>query len=363
MNGWVVDNQLAWRFATGALSHRVLAGVDYQKLRTRVNYGDTLTTNTPGIDLGAPKHRLFDVASLPFGFYTERHAIRQSQLGFYLQDEARIGALTLIGGLRRDRYRSLDDNGSTYDGFPSSGSTAIAQHKTSGRLAAIYQFGNGVAPYLNYSTSFEPTSGVDSLTGQAFKPTTARQVEGGVKYKSPDSRTQLTAALFDIRKRNVVVNTPAFNQYTQNGEVRSRGAELSWNQALTDRLDFTLGLTKLDMEVTKNELDPSLVGKTPVWVADKQASLWLNYAPLDTLDLSAGVRHVGESRMDAANTATVPAYTVFDAAAMWRLDRTWRLGLTASNLADKRYVGACFDARNCWMGAERSVELTLHAAF
>ena len=363
MNGWVVDNQLAWRFATGALSHRVLAGVDYQKLRTRVNYGDTLTTNTPGIDLGAPKHRLFDVASLPFGFYTERHAIRQSQLGFYLQDEARIGALTLIGGLRRDRYRSLDDNGSTYDGFPSSGSTAIAQHKTSGRLAAIYQFGNGVAPYLNYSTSFEPTSGVDSLTGQAFKPTTARQVEGGVKYKSPDSRTQLTAALFDIRKRNVVVNTPAFNQYTQNGEVRSRGAELSWNQALTDRLDFTLGLTKLDMEVTKNELDPSLVGKTPVWVADKQASLWLNYAPLDRLDLSAGVRHVGESRMDAANTATVPAYTVFDAAAMWRLDRTWRLGLTASNLADKRYVGACFDAQNCWMGAERSVELTLHAAF
>ena len=363
MNGWVVDNQLAWRFATGALAHRVLAGIDYQKLRTRVNYGDTLTTNTPGIDLGAPNHRLFDVASLPFGFYTERHAIRQSQLGFYLQDEARIGALTLIGGLRRDRYRSLDDNASTYDGFPSSSSTAIAQHRTSGRLAAIYQLGNGVAPYLNYSTSFEPTSGVDSLTGQAFKPTTARQVEGGVKYKSPDSRTQLTAALFDIRKRNVVVNTPTFNQYTQNGEVRSRGAELSWNQALTDRLDFTLGLTKLDMEVTKNELDPSLVGKTPVWVADKQASLWLNYAPLDTLDLSAGVRHVGESRMDAANTATVPAYTVFDAAAMLRLDRTWRLGLTASNLGNKRYVGACFDARNCWMGAERSVELTLHAAF
>ncbi|MGI4720933.1 MAG: TonB-dependent siderophore receptor [Janthinobacterium lividum] len=363
MHGWVVDNQLSWRFATGALAHRVLAGVDYQKLRTRVNYGDTLATNTPGIDLGAPNHRLFDVASLPFGFYTERHAIRQSQLGLYLQDEARIGALTLIGGLRRDRYRSLDDNASTYDGFPSSGSTAIAQHRTSGRLAAIYQLGNGFAPYLNYSTSFEPASGVDSLTGQAFKPTTARQVEGGVKYKSPDSRTRLTAALFDIRKQNVVVNTPTFNQYTQNGEVRSRGAELSWNQALTDRLDFTLGLTKLDMEVTKNELDPSLVGNTPVWVADKQASLWLNYAPLDTLDLSAGVRHVGESKMDAANTATVPAYTVFDAAAMLRLNRTWRLGLTASNLGNKRYVGACFDAQNCWMGAERSVELTLHAAF
>ncbi len=363
MNGWVVDNQLSWRVNTGAFAHRILAGVDYQKLRTRVGYGDTLGTDTPTIDLGTPNHNLFDVARLPFDFYTERHAIRQSQLGFYLQDEVRVGALTLIGGLRRDRYRSLDDNASSYAGFPSASSTAIAQRKTSGRIAAIYQIGNGLAPYINYSTSFEPTSGVDSVTGNAFKPTTAKQIEGGIKYKSPDSRTQLTAAIFDIRKQNLVVNTPTFNQYTQNGEVRSRGAELSWNQALNDQFDFTLGLTKLDMEVTRNELDPSLIGKTPVWVADKQASLWLNYAPVEALSLSAGVRYVGESQMDAANSGIVPSYTVVDAAAMVRLNKTWRVGLTASNLGDKRYVGACHSAQNCWMGAERSVELTVHAAF
>lgn len=363
MNGWVADHQLSWRVDSGAFSHRILAGVDYQKLRSRVYYGDTLGTDTPPIDLGAPDHRLFDVRRLPFDFYTERHAIRQSQLGFYLQDELRAGALTLVGGLRRDRYRSLDQNASSYAGSPSSASTAIAQRKTSGRLAAIYQLGNGVAPYLNYSTSFEPASGVDSATGQAFKPTTAKQVEGGIKYQSPDSRTQLTAALFDIRKQNVVVNTPTFNQYTQNGEVRSRGAELSLTQALGEHLDLTLGLTRLDMEVTKNELDRSLVGKTPVWVADRQASLWLNYAPGERLNLAAGVRHVGESQMDAGNSGAVPAYTLLDAAAMFRLNKTWRLGLTASNLADKRYVGACHSAQNCWMGAERSVELSLHAGF
>ena len=54
---------------------------------------------------------------------------------------------------------------------------------------------------------------------------------------------------------------------------------------------------------------------------------------------------------------------MFDAAAMYRLNKTWRLGLTASNLGDKRDVGACHSTQNCWMGAERSVELTLHAAF
>ena len=362
-NGWVADNQLAFRLRTGAAEHRILAGIDYQRLRSRVGYGDTLGADTPSIDLGAPNHRLFDVSALPFGFYTERHAIRQSQLGFYLQDEMRLGALTLIGGLRRDRYRSEDVNASSYAGTPSDSTTSIAQRKTSGRLAAIYQLGSGLAPYLNWSTSFEPAAGVDSLTGAAFKPTTARQIEGGIKYKSADGRTQLTAAAFDIRKRNVVVNTPTFNQYTQNGEVRSRGAELSWTQALNEQLDFTLGLTRLDMEVTKNPLDPALVGKKPVWVADRQASLWLNYQPFDTLDLSAGLRHVGASQVDALNTGIVPSYTVFYTAAMLRLNRTWRLGLTASNLGDKRYVGACHSAQNCWMGAQRSVELSLHAAF
>lgn len=363
MHGYTVDNQFSLRFDTGAFKHRLLAGVDYQKLRTGVAYGDTLGTNTPSIDLGAPNHHLFNAAALPLGFYTQHHAIRQSQLGFYLQDEIKLGPLTLLGGLRRDRYRSEDAGITTYDGSPSRATTSIAQERTSGRLAAIWQLGNGLAPYLNYSTSFEPTSGVDTVTGAAFKPTTAKQVEAGLKVRSQDGGTQLTAAAFRIEKQNVVVNTPDFMKYTQNGEVRSKGLEVSWNQAVTDQLDFTLALTRLHMDVTRNENDSSLVGKTPVWVAEKQASLWVNYAPLEALTLSAGARYVGDSQMDAANTDVVPSYLLLDAAAMFNLNKTWRLGLTASNLGNKRYVGACHSAQNCWMGAERSVELSLHAAF
>ena len=175
--------------------------------------------------------------------------------------------------------------------------------------------------------------------------------------------SDLTAAWFDIRKQNMVVNTPTFNRYTQTGEVQSKGVEVSWRQGVLDNLDFTLALTHLDMNVTENELDTSLIGTTPVWVAEKQAALWVNWYATPKLDLSAGVRYVGKSQMDAANTATVPAYTLVDAAATYRIDETWRLGLTVSNLGDKRYVGACSDSRNCWMGAERSVELSLHATF
>lgn len=362
-NGFVVDNQFAIKLDTGGVTHKLLVGADYQKMKSHVRYGDTLGQATPAVDLGNPDYRLMNTAALPVSFYTEQHRIRQSQFGLYLQDEVKLGALTLLAGARRDRYKSTDANDSMYDVYPSSSVTGIAQRKTSGRLAAIYQMENGIAPYVNYSTSFEPTSGVDSVTGNAFKPTTAKQLEAGIKFKSLDNRTQLTAAWFDIRKQNVVVNTPTFNQYTQNGEVQSKGAEIAVRQHVTDKLDLTLGLTHLDMQVTKNTLNPSLVGKTPVWVAEKQASLWLNYFATPDLDLSTGVRYVGKSKMDAANSATVPSYMVVDAAANYKLSDTLRLGITASNLNNKRYVGACFDAANCWMGTERSVELSLNATF
>jgi iron complex outermembrane receptor protein len=358
-DGYVVDNQFAFKAATGPVKHRILAGVDYQKLDSNVGYGDTLGVGTASIDLGNPNWNLLDPATLPFDTYTELHDIEQSQLGFYVQDEAQWGPLTLIGGLRRDRYRSVDANDTNYG----SSTTRIEQSRNSGRLAAIYKLGNGFAPYLNYSTSFEPTSGVDSITGAAFKPTTAKQIEAGLKYQSPDNRTQVMAAWFDIRKQNVVVNTADFARYTQNGEVQAKGQEISWRQIVTEDLDLTLALTHLDMSITRNPQNEALIGKTPVWVADKQASLWLNYSATPKLDLSAGLRYIGKSQADEMNTATVPGYGLVDAAAQYKLTERTSLGLTVSNLGDKRYVGACYSANNCWMGAERSIELNLRTSF
>jgi iron complex outermembrane receptor protein len=358
-DGVVVDNQLAVKFALGATAHRLLLGLEYQRLDSDIRYGDTFGNATPTIDLGNPDYDQIDPALLPLDTYTERHDIEQSQLGLYLQDEVKWGALTLVGGLRRDRYRSTDDAMTTF----SAGKTEISQSETTFRAAAIYTFGNGFAPYLNYSESFEPTAGIDSMTGKPFEPTTAKQNEIGFKFRSRSGATELTAAYFDIRKQNVVVNTPTFTERTQAGEVRSKGAELAWRQLLGSKIDFTLALTDFDIDITKNPLDPALVGKTPVWVAEQQASLWVSYYATPRFELSGGVRYVGESQLDALNTDTVPSYTVFDAAAVVRLTASSRLALTASNLFDKRFVGACFDVNNCWMGPERSVELSLSVNF
>jgi len=355
IEGFTVDNQLAWEVALAETRHKFLFGIDYQQLDSDVTYRDTFGTATPTIDLANPDHDQFDVSTIEDNFvYTQTNDIEQEQLGFYLQDEIQWRALTVLANLRRDHYESTDK--ADFNGAP--GTTEIDQEETTGRLAAIFALTNGWSPYASYATSYEPTSGTDSNTGKAFEPTTAEQYEVGLKFSRGD--TEFTAAVFDITQENVVVNTPDFLQKTQTGEVTSEGFELALRTRLTDSFDLQASYNKQDVEVSKNPLNPSLVGKTPVWVADKQASLWTTHYVNNNLDISFGVRHVGESQVDAQNTDTVPSYTLVDMATSYAINDKARLGLTVNNLTDKRYVGACFDSNNCWMGNERSAELSMH---
>nr|WP_310736239.1 MULTISPECIES: TonB-dependent siderophore receptor [unclassified Pseudoalteromonas] len=358
--GFVIDNQLAVQFGLANTNHQLLFGFEYQTLDSTFDYADTFGANTPTLDLSNPDHSQFNAATTAaLDSYRQFSRLEQSQRGFYLQDEIKLDALTVIAGLRYDNYYSVTDD--TKSGISSS--QEIDQSDTTFRIAAIYTFDNNIAPYASYSESFEPTSGVDTLTGKAFKPTTAEQIEVGMKYHNNDATTKVTAAFFDLRKQDVVVNTPDFMKYTQNGEVQSKGFEISVYQQLTDTLDVTVNLTDMDVEVIDNPQNPALEGKTPIWVAEQQASMWLNYFFNDALEFNGGVRYVGESQLDALNSDTVPGYTLLDAAASYRFNDSYKIGLAVSNLTDKRYVGACFDINGCWMGAERSVELSLNASF
>ena len=75
--------------------------------------------------------------------------------------------------------------------------------KPTGRIGAIYNFDTGVAPYVSYSTSFQPTSVGTLLNGQPFKPTTGEQYEAGVKYQPIGYNLMFTAAVYDLKQQNV----------------------------------------------------------------------------------------------------------------------------------------------------------------
>lgn len=367
IDGVTVDTQLAGFVQSGDVAHNLLFGIDYQNSDSTVAYRDTLTNDTPVLDLSNIDNDLFDVDSLPLDFYQEDHIIDIEQIGFYLQDEIRIDNFTFLLNGRFDQFESTDVAENVYAGFEYGSTTEIDQNEFSGRVAAMYTFNSGWRMYANYSESFEPVSGSDSVTEEAFKPTTADQIEIGTKYISGDGATTFTGAYFVLTKQNVVVNTTDYFQYTQNGEVESKGIELELNTRVTNALSLQANATFLDMEVTEDSLDPDVVGKTPVWVAQESASVWANYFFDDALDglmLGAGVRYVGETQADKYNTDTVPSYTLVDAVLSYDMPQ-YDLKLTGSvsNLTDKEYVGSCYDTNNCWYGAQRRFEIGIEKRF
>lgn len=359
--GFTVDNQLSGTVEWGNVEHNLLAGVDFLKLKSNIKYEDVAA---PSIDLFNPNHHQINpnmsVANSPL---SSDFDIERKQVGIYLQDQIRLGNWVMIAGGRYDDFKSTE-TGRKYNAAVNS---KIEQTNFSGRVGALYNFDNGIAPFLSYAESFEPVGGSDRH-GNAFKPATSHQWETGIKFAPLGGDTNMTLSAFQIIKENVLTRDPSGgpNDQIQAGEVRSQGVEFEISSDLTDQLSMDFTATVLDMEFTKD--NKGLQGKTPVWVPESKATLWTNYQLNNAMRLGGGIRYIGKTQLDAANTRKVPGYTLVDLAMNLDLGaynstlQGTSLNLSVNNLFDKRNV-SCFDANNCWFGADRTIEATLKYEF
>ncbi|MGR3898255.1 TonB-dependent siderophore receptor [Psychrobacter sp. 1176_08] len=365
MNNWTTDNQLAYKLDTANTSHNLLFGVEYQETDSTATYYDAGADGTPNLDLSQPDFSQINADTLPLNNYRQDESIEQSQLGFYVQDEMKWQDLTIVAGLRHDNFDSITDQtkasaGAIYGDQKIDNDAS----KTSGRLAAIYAFDNGISPYASYSQSFQPVVGSNFITNKPFEPTTADQLEAGIKYLSPNRATQGTLAVFDITQKNVVVADEInYRSQTQTGEISSKGFEVSGSHMLNDWVDVAASYSYTDAEITADEFNPNVVGNTPAQTAKHKATLWTDYYATDKLTLNAGVRYEDGMQLDKQNSDQLPSVTLVDIGGNYQINPMLTVGASINNLFDKTYVGACYDINNCWMGPERQMSVSLKANF
>jgi len=348
------DNHAQARFNTGAISHTALFGIDYQRMSDREDQG---MGSAPALSINQPDY------SAPVATPAITTSTKQTldQIGLYAQDQVKLGRWTVLGGIRQDwtNNNQLNRiNGNTTD---------QSDHAFTWRLGAVYEFENGVAPYVSYSRSFQPVADADA-NGNLFKPTKGEQYEAGVKYQPPGQDAFITAAVYQLTQSNVLTTDPANTNYSiQTGEVRSRGLELEGKASLTGNLDLLASYTYMD---NVNTQSTTAQDKHPTYVPRHTANAWANYTfhagALAGLSLGGGVRYIGSSYADANNTMKVSPFTVVDAAIRYDVGRAIPSlkGLTAainvSNLFDHEYVSACATATKCFYGAGRTVIGTLN---
>lgn len=365
MSNWTTDNQLAYKLDTANTSHNLLFGVEYQETDSTATYYDAGADGTPNLDLSNPDFSQINADTLPLNNYRQDESIEQSQLGFYVQDEMKWQDLTIVAGLRHDNFDSITDQTKASAGAVYSDQTIDNDaSKTSGRLAAIYAFDNGISPYASYSQSFQPVVGSNFITNKPFEPTTADQLEAGIKYLSPNRATQGTLAVFDITQKNVVVADEInYRSQTQTGEISSKGFEVSGSHMLNDWVDVAASYSYTDAEITADEFNPDVVGNTPAQTAKHKATLWTDYYATDKLTLNAGVRYEDGMQLDKQNSDELPSVTLIDVGGNYQISPMLTVGASINNLFDKTYVGACYDINNCWMGPERQMSVSLKANF
>lgn len=352
LHAQAVDNQVQGRFATGRLKHTLTVGLDYQN---RDNAGYWESGLAEPLDAFAPRYGRSQVLS---GRSHWRHDFEQT--GLYLHDQIALDQWRFSFSGREDRVHmaNLDRDFGTRSTWSGSRFTS--------RVGAVYLFGNGVSPYVSYSESFNPNLYSDR-NGQLLDPTESRQSEIGVKYQPPGSETLLSLAAYDLVQDNVASRVLATDYYEPAGQVRSRGIELEAKSQLSDRFSLMGGYTFTDMEYRRGEMAPR--GNTPYQAPRHMASLWGDYAFAGGVGLGAGVRYVGTSWADNANTLKVPAYTLVDLSLRYefgRLSQALRglsLRLNANNLLDKRYVSSCASLLYCYYGEERNLSATLRYEF
>lgn len=366
---WVMDTQLEGRHRSGAVSHHWAVGFDYyrSKLDWRIY---SLNGAVAPLDLVNPVHiapRWDD------NFLSDRALARTHQVGLYLQDQIKFGERwVLSAGLRRDSARIDTD----YDARATAGAPFAAttvrrtDSAVTGRLGVIYLAPNGLAPYLSFNNSFQPpltTVTATDAKGNPYEPETARQFEAGLRYAPPQAGYVVSAAVFDLRKRNVrtpsTIN-PRFD--VQTGEVRNRGLELQASGELGAGFSAIAAYTYIDSRVTRSN-NAVEVGARPGATPRHAASLWGKYQR-GALELGLGLRHISstpsELPMDGVKTPMNDAYTLWDAMAAYTTG-PWRLSVNLSNLSDRQYRTQCNTFRGgaqfCALGFGR--ELRVAAAY
>ena len=341
MGNFGIDNQVQATFETGPLAHTVLVGLDYQYL----DYSDFgASADVDPIDIFDP---VYGAPISPFTPYQDTDSV-QKQTGVYVQDQIKLDHWALTLGARHDWATS-----ETLDHLAGDAVTEQSDSDFTKRVGLVYLSDIGLAPYVSYSTSFLPVLVVNPA-GTPFEPEKGEQYEVGVKYQPVGWNSFITVSLFDLTMENshplcrVRPCADRRNPFAGN-RVRRRCK-------FRHGLDLRLAYSYIDAEIGDDS--EGTQGNTPWGVPRHRASLWADYTIqsglLEGLGFGGGVRYIGSSYGDDANSFEVPAVTLVDAA----LHYEWsNFGISAQCVqpvrqAIHRVVFLC----RCWLLSRRGAQ-------
>lgn len=272
--------------------------------------------------------------------------------------------LKLIGGLRYDEIDIVRRS------FVGAAKFEKSYVPWTGRVGTVFEVTPTTNVYASYSGAAQPVAQLVSLnlTQANFSLQKGAQIEIGAKTSLWEDRADLTFALYDIKKQDLLTSDiiDGVRVQSQIGAQVSQGAELalSMTPASGWRVDANLAYTwKAEYEDFFENLGTGVVsraGKSTTGIPDWIAGLFI-VRDMGFVSMTAGVRHVAARWGNTNNSIEVDAYTTVDASVAARLNPV-SITLRGRNLTDELYTTGS-SSLTPRLEDPRTAELTIKYAF
>lgn len=360
------QNDLVWEVTTGALSHTLLAGLEYGRQETgnqRLNgFFDSGVPTTSGgrrttVALADP----IVIPPITFRAGTGQRSTESEAdiLAFYVQDQIEVGPFEIVAGLRYDRFElEVTD-------LISGIATTRTDNLWSPRLGLVFHPIDQVSIYASFSRSYLPQSGDQfnslDVTGANLEPERFDNYESGAKWE-PRNGLLLSAALYQLDRTNTRAPGPNPGQVVVTGEQRSRGLELEISGQLRPNWQLSFGYALQDAEIRRTT-SAAPAGREVPQVPRHQLGLWSRYDLSPRFGIGVGLHHQSRSFAAISNAVELPAYTRIDAAIFFRLAEGIEAQVNVQNLLDETYFPTAHNDNNISTGAPISARGTLRVRF
>ncbi len=350
----------------GRTAHDLSSGVEVVSQDFLFRFATARQQNTggpvPPLALADPVYGAVDPAT--YGLTAASYATDTAttrRLGAYAQDLIGLGSRVnvLLGG-RVDTY---DDSG-----FSAGRDLEADQTAATGRVGVVYKVTPLVSAYGTTANGFTraPILAQTPSANGPHDPETSLLFEGGVKSSWLSGRVQLTGAVYQITKQNVLRPDPNFGPGGSNtnavlavGEIRNRGLEIDLAGAIRPWWNLAFNYAYLDSEIRK-DVNPALVGKPMPNAAPHAIGMFTRVDLPRGASVGGSVGYVGD-RTEPFAGIKAPAYTAVDMQYTQQFTSRLRLLLRCENVFDVEYASSSLFAARAgnFPGQPRTVSVAL----
>ena len=235
-------------------------------------------------------------------------------------------------------------------------------------------FADAQTPPAGDSFVLSATAGNQANAALESQKTTTAEV--GTKWELLNKRLNVSAALYRTENENQASVDAITGVATQEGKTRIDGIELAAVGQLTNFWQLTASIGLMDSEQLNQSSKSSSTGAISTsdsirWTPDMTASLWTSYT-LDKLTLGGGARYVSEQKrvvttntnLATQNMPAIPAYTVVDMMAAYKVSKNTNLRLNVYNVFNEEYISTLNNGGSrMTLGAPVSAAITAEFSF